>query len=328
MIQGTECTDKTAWDDVVCELGGHPLQLWGWGALKAAHNWRVHRVLFQSGDGEAIGAAQILLRALPASMGDIAYIPRGPVAHNSETEHVYDALIDYAKRNFNAIVLTVEPDDIEGPKGQGWKQSHNTVLIPHTLILDLAKSDDELLVAMTKKTRQYIRKSGKEQLSIRQVKSRDELQQCLAIYHETAARAGFALHGDQYYYDVAELLDDSSVVFAAFEHDNPIAFLWLAVSQKTSFELYGGMNDRGQTLRANYALKWHAIQRCKEWGIERYDMNGLLNDGVSTFKRGFAAHEDMLAGTYDYALSPLYAVWSKGLPLVKKTVRTINKLRK
>jgi lipid II:glycine glycyltransferase (peptidoglycan interpeptide bridge formation enzyme) len=88
------------------------------------------------------------------------------------------------------------------------------------------------------------------------------------------------------------------------------------------------MNEQGQQLRINYALKWHAIRKCKEWGIERYDMNGLLNDGVSTFKQGFAAHENMLAGTYDYALSPLYVIWSKGLPLAKKGVRTLNKLRK
>jgi lipid II:glycine glycyltransferase (peptidoglycan interpeptide bridge formation enzyme) len=150
----------------------------------------------------------------------------------------------------------------------------------------------------------------------------------LDIYHQTAARAGFALHGDDYYYDVADKLDESSLVFAAFEGKAPIAFVWLAISQKTAFELYGGMNEQGQQLRINYALKWHAIRKCKEWGIERYDMNGLLNDGVSTFKQGFAAHENMLAGTYDYALSPLYVIWSKGLPLAKKGVRTLNKLRK
>jgi lipid II:glycine glycyltransferase (peptidoglycan interpeptide bridge formation enzyme) len=54
-------------------------------------------------------------------------------------------------------------------------------------------------------------------------------------------------------------------------------------------------------------------------------MNGLLNDGVSTFKQGFANHETMLAGTYDIPLSPLYAVWSKGLPMAKKVVRALKK---
>jgi peptidoglycan pentaglycine glycine transferase (the first glycine) len=84
------------------------------------------------------------------------------------------------------------------------------------------------------------------------------------------------------------------------------------------------MNERGQALRANYALKWFAIRKCREWGISRYDMNGLLNDGISNFKRGFANHDDMLAGTYDYPLSPLYSIWAGLLPIAKKIIRRIK----
>lgn len=111
---------------------------------------------------------------------------------------------------------------------------------------------------------------------------------------------------------------------AAFVDDKPVAFVWLAISQTTAFELYGGMNDVGQQLRLNYALKWQTIQLMKKWGIERYDMNGLLNDGVSTFKQGFAEHEDMLAGTYDRPLSMLYPAWTYGLPLAKKVLQKLK----
>ena len=104
----------------------------------------------------------------------------------------------------------------------------------------------------------------------------------------------------------------------------PVAFLWLAISGETAFELYGGMDDTGQELRANYALKWQTIQTMKKWGIHRYDFNGLLNDGVSTFKQGFASLETMLVGTFDKPLSPLYFVWNKGLPLAKKIIRAIK----
>ena len=86
------------------------------------------------------------------------------------------------------------------------------------------------------------------------------------------------------------------------------------------------MNDRGQALRANYALKWHAITECKRQGIKRYDMNGLLNDGVSNFKRGFASHENKLAGTYDYPMSQFYPVWRHSLPLAKRAIRSTKKL--
>lgn len=321
MIVVETCLDKAKWDDAVLGRGGHPLQLWGWGEVKAAHNWQVERVFVRDGD-TVLGAAQLLIRSLPKPFNALVYVPRGPVAGQEDKGAVCEALADYAKRAYKAVVISVEPD-WEAMPVAGWRKSANTILIPRTLILDLSKSEETLQEAMAKKTRQYIRKSGKEGLDIRKAR-REELAACLEIYKQTAERAGFALHDDQYYYDIFDMMGDHSPVFAAFYEGAPVAFLWLAISQETAFELYGGMNDEGQRLRANYALKWHAIATMKKWGIKRYDFNGLLNDGVSTFKQGFASHENMLAGTYDKPLSPLYPVWTKALPAVKKVIRKLK----
>lgn len=311
------------WDDVLLEKGAHPLQLWGWGDVKAAHNWRVQRVGVYRGE-ELFCAAQLLIRQLPWPLQALVYIPRGPVCTERDREVVLEELAHYAKKTYHAVALSIEPD-WEGELAlPGWRRSTNTILIPRTLILDLTRSEDELLGKMAKKTRQYIRKSANEDMEIRKVTSREELDACLAIYRQTADRAGFALHADQYYYDVFDKLEEHSLVMAAFHHGQPIAFLWNVISATTSFELYGGMNELGQQLRANYALKWQTIQRMKQWGLRRYDMNGLLNDGVSTFKQSFADHETMLAGTYDKPLSLLYLVWDKALPLGKKLLRTLK----
>lgn len=327
MVIGKYCDEQPLWDEVVHDLDGHPLQLWGWGDLKAAHNWTAHRVLFIDDDDAVVGAAQILTRKLPMPFRRLNYVPRGPVWREGSETEVLDALVRYTKQHLPGTVLTIEPDDEEIPVAKGWRESTNTILIPRTLILDLNRGEAELQEAMAKKTRQYIRKSSKEALVLRRVKTEQELAECLTIYRDTANRAKFPIHNDQYYYDVHRMLGDSSVIFAAFDGPHPVTFVWLAVSQKTAFELYGGMNDKGQELRANYALKWHAISTCKEWGIDRYDMNGLLNDGISTFKQSFAGHEDMLAGTYDYPLSPsLYQTWSRGLPVAKRAVRQAKKL--
>lgn len=323
MMTVETCLDRGKWDEEVLDRGGHPLQLWGWGETKAAHNWRVERVFVREGD-TTVGLAQLLVRALPKPFNALAYVPRGPVAAESDRGVVCEALAGYAKRAYGAVALSVEPDWEEMPMLSGWQKSANTILIPRTLILDLTKTEETLQSAMAKKTRQYIRKSAKEGLEVRKVK-REELAACLEIYKQTAQRAGFALHGDQYYYDIFDNLGDHSPVFAAFYEGRPVAFLWLAISQATAFELYGGMDDEGQRLRANYALKWHAITTTKKWGVARYDFNGLLNDGVSTFKQGFAGHENMLAGTYDKPLSPLYPVWTKALPVVKRVLRKIKR---
>jgi peptidoglycan pentaglycine glycine transferase (the first glycine) len=327
MISMQPTDDREAWDEYVLENDGHPLQLWGWGQTKAEHGWRADRLFAYDMDRNIVGGAQVLIRRLPWPFKALVYVPRGPVVAPDHTTDFLIALTNYAKSQYRGVVVSIEPDWTELPQlPGGWRMSINTILISETLILDLSQSEDDLLAAMAKKTRQYIRKSGGEEaMTIRQVKSKEGIAKCLQIYDETAKRAGFALHGDQYYYDVFANLGDESPVFAAYVNDEPIAFLWLAISAKTAFELYGGMNDTGQELRANYALKWHAIRTTREWGIGRYDMNGLVSDGVSTFKRGFANHEDKLVGTYDRPLSPLYTIWTKVLPLGKRLVRTIKR---
>lgn len=322
MTSVESCGNKADWDDEILALGGHPLQLWGWGEVKGAHNWEVERIFVKQESG-VVGAAQLLIRRLPFPFRALVYVPRGPVAAEADRSAVLEAIATHVKNKYGAVAVSVEPDWREMPTVEGWRHAKNTVLIPQTLILDLSLTEEQLLADMTKKTRQYIRKSGSEEIELRKAK-REELADCLEIYRQTADRAGFGIHADEYYYDIFDKLGEYSPVFAAFQNGKPIAFLWLAISQDVAFELYGGMNDEGQRLRANYALKWHAITSTKKWGIARYDFNGLLNDGVSTFKRGFASHEDTLAGTYDKPLSPLYIVWTKALPMAKKIVQKIK----
>ncbi|HEY0964897.1 MAG TPA: peptidoglycan bridge formation glycyltransferase FemA/FemB family protein [Candidatus Saccharimonadales bacterium] len=319
MIQ--EITDQEIWNRLIEENGGHPLQLWGWGEVKLRHGWQARR--FALDDNLRVGA-QVLLRRLPKGIGAFAYIPRGPVGEWSQA--MLDELSLILKKQFKAIVLSVEPDQEEMTTLQGWKKAKNTVLLAQTLKLDLEKSEEELLANISSKRRYDIRSSTKKIAAFRQLTSSEDLEKCLALYKHTAKRAGFALHGDDYYHDIHVQLGEHSVILGAWdEQGNLLAFTWFAVSPKVAFELYSGISDKGQKLRINYGLKWWCIQEMKRRGVKQYDFNGLLNDGISTFKRSFASHETTLVGTYDKPLSPLYSVWSEGLPLAKKVVRTLKK---
>lgn len=323
------CTDRALWDTTVDRLGGHPQQLWGWGETKAAHGWSVDRVLVAE-DGAVIGAAQIVLKSLPLPLRNLAYIPRGPQTAPEREVEVLDAVAGYVRAAHRSVALSIEPDwdaasdAVRALPAAGWKPSTNTILIGRTLILDLRRSEEELLADMSKKHRQYIRKSGREALEIRRI-VRGEIGACLDVYRLTAERAGFGIHEDSYYRDIFDNLGDASPVYAAFQGDDVVAFLWLSATDTTSFELYGGMTDEGERLRANYALKWFAITEMKARGVRRYDFNGLLNDGVSRFKMGWAQHEDQLAGTWDLPLSPFYPLFSRALPLAKRGMQVARR---
>lgn len=324
MIELQRCTDKEQWDEYQLENEGHPLQLWGWGQVKAGHGWTAERI-FAYDEERLVGAAQVLIRKLPLPFRSFAYIPRGPVVEADYRDEFLEAVSKLVKRDYRSVTLSIEPATVEFPTPDGWRRSLNKVLPAETVMLDLTKSESDLLAVMAKKTRQYIRKSAAEGITIKPVRTKEELEKCLHVYKQTAKRAGFNLHSDQYYLDVFNQLGDHSPVFAAYLEGEPIAFLWLAISADTAYELYGGMNDDGQRLRANYALKWHAIRKMKEWGISSYDFGGLVVGGVSIFKQGWTDEPTVLVGTFDKPLSPAYSLWSKGLPAAKAILQKLRR---
>ncbi len=343
-LRVTPCTDRTEWDDLVNRSGGHPLQLWGWGELKSRYDWTAQRLIVHNGT-ETIGSAQVLFRSLPQPFRSLAYIPRGPqVGSDDDRVVVLEAIAEHLKKTSKAIGLTVEPDwetpDSPIKKGEqadpsatapwldaitraGFVRSSNTGLIPSTLIVDCSLDDDALMKGFGSSARQNVRKSFKaENVRFGLVTSDADLQQVLDINHETARRAGFAVHSDDYHRAIRDELGERSQLIAAYEGDRVVAFVWLVVSDTTAFELYGGVDERGMKLRLNYGLKFWAMQHVREQGVSRYDFNGLLNDGISDFKRQFAKHENLLIGTYDRQLSPLFPVFSRALPTVRKVVKT------
>lgn len=323
MIELQRCTNKEQWDDYVLDNGGHPLQLWGWGQVKAGHGWVAERV-FAYEDDVVVGAAQVLIRRLPAPFRSFGYIPRGPVVNQKYSSEFLKALAKLVKRDHHSVALSVEPDLLDFDVPDGWIRSSNKVLSAETILLDLTKSESDLLADMAKKTRQYIRKSAAD-VTIKQVSAKEDVEACLDLYELTAKRAGFNMHDRQYYLDVLSQLKDHSPIYVAYHDNQPVAFLWLAISESTAYELYGGMNEVGQELRANYTLKWHVIRKTKEWGLERYDFGGLVAGGVATFKQGWSVDTTLLVGTFDKPLSPLYSLWTKGLPLAKKTIQKVHR---
>ena len=314
---------KTEWDEAVLDNGGHPFQLWGWGQLKTVHGWTAERYLAYEND-EIVGGVQVLIKRLPFPFKSFAYAPRGPFGSFPDVDNFLEQVAAAVKSKYKSVVFSVEPDSQDFVAPSGWSKSSNKILPPETILLDISETESSLLAVMAKKTRQYIRKSSAD-VSIRQARSSEDIRACLDLYKTTAKRAGFALHSDQYYLDVFTQLGDHSPVFIAYSGDTPVAFLWLAISAEVAYELYGGVDGEGQKLRANYALKWHAVKKCKEWGILKYDFGGLIAGGVANFKQGWAIEETVLSGTFDRPLSRFYVLWGKSLPLAK---RIIQKLRR
>jgi lipid II:glycine glycyltransferase (peptidoglycan interpeptide bridge formation enzyme) len=198
------------------------------------------------------------------------------------------------------------------------------VLMATTAIVDLEPDEDAIMKSLhSRNARNYIRRGAKVGIEV-VPGTREDVDTVIAIYHETADRDGFPLHPDEYYHQAFDLLGEVGQLIVAKYEGEIVSFMWNVTSTWGASELWAGANATGRKMRANYPLKWGAMKAAKAVGAQRYDMNGLLNDGISEFKKSFQNVPTIWAGTYEKPLSPLYHLWDKSLALFKAIRRRKN----
>lgn len=326
MYEFEEIESQKTWEKL-CRVGkAHPLQEFFWGEHKAKYHWHVKRFLLRK-SGENLLAAQILYRKVPIFKKNFAYLARGPIVFSEKImPRDYEIFAENVRKTLNTISILLETNREKITLPRAFKKSKNSILENKTLILDLKKNPAELQSAMAKKTRQYIRKAEKNGVEISLAATAAEFAAALKIYEKTAARANFGLYAREYYQDLFENFLAQCPLFVAKIDGKIHAFLWLATSENLAFELYGGVDEIGQNAKANYFLKWRAILFCQEKKMEFYDLNGLLNDGISNFKKGFSDHENILASDYEFAPGILGWAFSSLLPAGKRFLRKFKKV--
>ena len=328
MVELKRCNDQEIWDDYILDNRGHPFQLWGWGQVKASNGWQAIR-LFLVDEEEKLGAVQVLVKPLLWPLKSFAYVPRGPVTTKDDREALLILLATYCKKTFGSVALSIEPDELESDgftNLKGWKRVKNEILPSTTISLDLSKSLDSLTADMSKTTWLSANKALRELGDIRQVKDKATLAECLKIYHETANKSDFALHSDSYYNQVFNDLADNSVIYAAYYDKKPVTFLWLAVSQATAYQMYSGINEIGHDKRANDALRWYCIQKCKEWGIDSYDFGGMIGGDAQKFKKSWSDKETILVGNIEKPLTMWYFLWQFAMPIARNLSQLVKRI--
>ncbi len=119
VLRSVSALEWKKWDQFVNDHpGGHFLQSWGWGELKASIGW--HPFRFSLWDGkqrQMVAAAQVLCRPAPGFplwAGHLAYIPRGPVIDWSDAcmcKAFFTQLNAYLRRR-GALALRMEPNRV------------------------------------------------------------------------------------------------------------------------------------------------------------------------------------------------------------------------
>jgi len=354
--------DSAAWDAAISAQGASLLQSWRWGEFKRASGWTPLRIGLNSPAGPFI-YGQVLYRSIPRLPlpVSIAYLPRGPVYFPASqagrsAEKAFWRAVHRESRKRGAIFLKVEPNiavSENAPRAAIARRMESLGFRPsgrlqpvRTWVLDIDKSEDEILKGMKPKTRYNLRLAGKRGVTVRRAQSLSDLRAFHALLEVTSERDEFGVHTFSYYEQLWRIFgpegDNSAVVLLADHPDEserasgPIAGLLAFRFGREAIYMYGASDNRGREHMPNYLLQWEAIRWAKESGCTLYDFWGIPDPpaddaeegkdgggvspinarsglrGVYWFKRGFGGRELEYPGAYDHIYNPLlYKLWMR-----------------
>jgi peptidoglycan pentaglycine glycine transferase (the first glycine) len=294
--------------------------------------------------------ANIIEHILPI-VGKYFYVPRGPVLLNpklkidqssafpspdksgdSSKPSFYD-LIELAEKN-KAGWVRIEPATEEILNLIKKFTDYKITKAPHDmqpkeiLILDITKSNEELLAEMKQKTRYNIKLSQKHGVSVKvmsnakfpmsnQVQNPNDkkfkkyIDEFIKLVKITAKRDKITPHPENYYRKMFETIPENILKLYVAEYNGEIIAANLIVFfRKTATYLHGASDNEHRNLMAPYLLQWRAIQDAKKAGCTHYDFGGIntkTGEGITKFKLGFAPNvlPVEFPGAYDIVISPI-----------------------
>jgi Uncharacterized protein involved in methicillin resistance len=307
-----EITDKTEWEKLHQARtipSGNFLQSWDWGEFQISLGRKVFRFAYEN------SLAQII--ELPLPLGKkYWFCPKGPAMDNGQ--HTMDnSFIKELKakaKEAGAAFLRLEPSVSGGEvELSSTKKSHD-INSRATSIIDLTKSEDDLLSAMHPKTRYNIRVSEKHGVEIRSsfIVHRS-FGPIWKLFEETAKRDGFRLHPCGYYEKQIKM--PGVEIFSA-EYEGKLLAVAIVIldgdptslslrGASTATYLHGASSNEMRNVMAPYALHWAIMKQAKGRGFKHYDLWGISDDpksgwaGITRFKRGFGGADISAPGTFD-----------------------------
>lgn len=310
------------WDDfVAAHPDGHILQTGAWGALKSQFGWAGERVGLARG-GELVAGAQVLYRRLPAGLGRLAYVPKGPLVDWADEEQLAALLaaLDHAARSRGAIALTIEPDLPDEPvhreclRALGFRPAPFGAVQPRrTIIVDISPAEGAVLAAMKSKTRYNVRLAGRKGVTVREATEAD-LPAFHALMAATAARDRFGVHAPAYYEAAYRLFvprGRARLLLAEVEAPplpppkvgggaEAVAALIVFALPPRAWYFYGASGDAHREKMPTYYLQWEAIRWAKSLGCATYDLWGVPDEDEATLETEFTQRRDGLWGVYRF----------------------------
>lgn len=322
-IQTVDTTfDKSLWN----RCAPHPMVSWEWGEAREKMDKKVVRLVEGSLDAPR-NVFQLTFHPIPYTPYSVAYMPRTVVP----TPEVLEFIADLSKKE-KALFIKIEPyvrkDESPSNQLQGFysvvRKSPHPLFPEWTQMLDIGKSEEDLLNGMKPKWRYNIRLAQKKGVEVREMTSDEGFKIFSDLYFQTTARQSYKGH-NMYYHKVIfdTLKENMSHILIAFYEGKPLSAYHLFLFNDILYYPYGGSSEEHKNVMASNLLMWETIKFGKVHGAKLFDMWGSLPPiyaengegggwaGFTRFKEGFGTEFVEFIGSFDYVLHPvLYSMYN------------------
>jgi len=196
------------------------------------------------------------------------------------------------------------------------------------LVLDISKSEGEILAQMKPKTRYNIKLAEKKSVKIYDSREEKYVEEFLRLVKVTSQRDKITSHPEEYYRKMFKVIPGDILKLYIAEYEGRIiaANLVLFFGRAATY-MHGASDNEHRSVMAPYLLQWQAIQDAKYAGCTRYDFGGIKVggtgsdwSGITKFKTGFAPDAETIKfpGCYDIILKPAKYNLYRALQKIKR----------
>ncbi len=319
-------TDYSAWEAFIEKLKPHSfLHSWKWGEHYEETGSKIFRIGLYQGK-TLIGIA--LLIKIQARRGSFLLCPHGPlIANPAHEEGALAALTEHCIRigkdercDFLRFcpLSPASQNSSAMYKRLGFRDAPIHMHPELAWILDITKSEDDLLREMRKTTRYLVKKMERDGVLITQSNNSDDIEKFWPIYQATVERQHFTPFSKESLKKEFELFakDDQAAFFFGKYRGEVVAAAIIIFYNGQAFYHHSGSIHKSKDINASYLLQWHVIQEAKRRGCTLYNLWGISPEnrpkhpwaGLSLFKKGFGGFAEAYLHAQDKPLTPKYAL--------------------
>ncbi len=320
-----EVTNKKTWEDFLTDpsVSFYPFfQSWNFGDVQKKLGNTVWRLGVWR-DDKLVSLCQVVYVA--ARRGHYLHLRHGPVLKPFDKE-VFVLLIDYIKqiaKGKNTAFIRMSPVvpkefvDYQMIKKLGFLNAPiHRMDAEICWVLDITKSEEQLLARMRKSHRYLIRKGDMNQkLRIRKTKNTQDLDFFSPLYQQLAQRKHFIPHrGIQEEFEIFGK-DSQEVLFLAAYDNKIIAAALIAFVGNMAIYRHSTSDEMYKHIPAMYSIQWEAIKEARKRGKKLYNFWGIAGkdapkrhpwQGHTLFKTGFGGYRLELLHAQELPLSIFY----------------------